>query len=45
MKNDQSIRILRKKMQIAKKCIEELDEFCNNKASNSLPDQKYGTVN
>lgn len=38
MKNDQTLRMLKQKMQNTKKCIEELDCFCNNKSSNSLPD-------
>lgn len=37
--------MLKQKMQNMKKCIEDLDCFCNNKSSNSLPDQKYGTIN
>ncbi|CAD8132784.1 unnamed protein product [Paramecium pentaurelia] len=33
------------KIQTTKQCIEDINDFCNNRLYNSTPEQKYGTIN
>lgn len=33
------------KIQTTKQCIEDINDFCNNKLYNSTPEQKFGTIN
>ncbi|CAD8068825.1 unnamed protein product [Paramecium sonneborni] len=33
------------KIQTTKQCIEDINNFCNNRLINSTPEQKYGTIN